>query len=181
MKHLPATAMRSNGADYVRTYHHVAVDTTVTMDDLMRPAFWAHHAPALRPGDLVDVVSDILDVQFRVVEKGVGFVKMRPRLLWQDAKASAAVDADQPMPEIPDGYDVKRGPRGLWRVFVREPFLEVKGGIVTEVEARQVAAEHAAKALAALHMGADAVKAVEIAALLDDSTGGPVVTMKVKE
>jgi hypothetical protein len=33
-------------------------------------------------------------------------------------------------------------------------------------------------ALAAMHMGADARKAVEIAALLDDSTGGPVVFMK---
>jgi ATP-dependent protease HslVU (ClpYQ) peptidase subunit len=31
---------------------------------------------------------------------------------------------------------------------------------------------------AAMYMGADAAKAVEIAALLDDSTGGKVVTMK---
>lgn len=31
---------------------------------------------------------------------------------------------------------------------------------------------------AAMHMGADARKAVEIAALLDDNTGGPIVTMK---
>ena len=33
-------------------------------------------------------------------------------------------------------------------------------------------------AYGALHMGADAVKAVEIAALVDDGTGGPVTFMK---
>ncbi|TGV15827.1 hypothetical protein EN816_00825 [Mesorhizobium sp. M8A.F.Ca.ET.173.01.1.1] len=31
---------------------------------------------------------------------------------------------------------------------------------------------------AAMHMGADAAKAVEVAALLDDATGGAIITMK---
>lgn len=34
---------------------------------------------------------------------------------------------------------------------------------------------------AALHMGADAAKAVEIAALVDDNTGGPVYSMRCED
>lgn len=149
MKQLPATAMRSNGADYTRAYHHVSVDSTVSVADILRPNFWAHHYSTLRPGDLVDVLSPLFDVQLRVVEKGIGFVKMRPRIVWTIEEAPAeTVDVQADLPSVPDGYDVKRGPRGLWRVFTREPHLEIKGGILTEREAIQIAAEHAAKAMA---------------------------------
>lgn len=148
MKNLPATALRSNGADYLRTYHHVAVDPTITMDDIMRPSFWAHHAQNLKAGDLIDVVSDTLDVQLRVIEKGIGFVRMRPRLAWVSKEATAAKE-DAPMPDVPAGYSVKRGPGGRWRVFTDDPLMEIASGLVTEREAIKVAVDHASKAVAA--------------------------------
>jgi hypothetical protein len=43
---------------------------------------------------------------------------------------------------------------------------------------REDVSEFCAAALAALHMGADAAKAVAIAALVDAHTGGAVITMK---
>lgn len=149
MKHLPVTAMRSNGADYVRTYHHVSVDGDVTLNQVLTPTFWAHHTASVRIGDLIDVLSDNLDVQLRVVEKGVGYVRVRPRLAWVAEEAKSAVVDDKPVGELPDNYQAKRGPGGRWRVFMVEPYLEIRSGLATEADAVAVAQEHASKAVAA--------------------------------
>ena len=143
MKHLPATAMRSNGADYVRTYHHVAVDATVSMDDILRPSFWVHFSNSLRVGDLIDIMSDAFDIQLRVTGKGVGFVNVRPRFVWQAGQIAAPVSDDSSAAGAPPpGYSVKRGPGGRWRVFVNDPHLEVAGNIATEPEAINAARAH---------------------------------------
>lgn len=74
-KTLHATAM-TRSADYARTYHHVVVPHDVTLEDLTRPNYWAHHTERLRKGDLVDVLSedDGLDVQLRVIDKGLSLI-----------------------------------------------------------------------------------------------------------
>lgn len=149
MKNLPASAMRSNGADYVRTYHHVEVDQTVSLADLLRPNFWVHHANALRRGDLIDVFGDHIDLHLRVVGKGVGLVEVRPLAIWQAEDAgNAPVEAGttDDLPDIPDGYEVKRGPRGRWKVLTKDPLLEIAKEIMTEVEARNIALAHYVKA-----------------------------------
>lgn len=145
MKSLPATALRRNGADYERTYHHITVEQDVSLEDLLRPGFWVHHVGTLRVNDIVDVVSDVLDVQLRVIEKGIGLVKMRPRVIWaKDAVVGtdAAPVSDEPLPSLPDGYEIKKGPRGRWRVFQKEPLIEVAGNIIEEREAVLAARAH---------------------------------------
>lgn len=145
MKALPATALRRNGADYERTYHHIVVEQDVSLDDLLRPGFWVHHVGTLRVNDIIDVVSDVLDVQLRVVGKGIGLVNMRPRMIWaKDAVAGTggAPVSDEPLPGIPDGYEIKKGPRGRWRVFQKDPLIEVAGNIIEEREAIIAARAH---------------------------------------
>lgn len=152
MKHLPATALRSNGADYLRTYHHLAVGLDVGLDDILRPGFWLHHSNTLRVHDLIDVVSDSMDVQLRVVEKGIGWVKMRPRYAWVAETIAAAGEKQADIPEVPEGYEVKRGPGGRFRVFQKDPLLEISTKtFVSEYDAVMAARVHfnAANAVAA--------------------------------
>lgn len=154
MKLLPSTALRSNGADFVRTYHHVTVDPEVSIEDLMRPGFWAHHTNSVRVNDLVDVLAadGSLDCQFRVVGMGIGFIKLRPRIVWQseDRKAekpTAAAkndDADTPLPDLPDGYVVNHTPKTKWRVFTKEPHAEVSRDHASKRAAYEAAIAHAA-------------------------------------
>jgi len=103
-------------ADYSRSYRHIDVDNDVTLDELMIPGFWAHHANTVQPKDLVDVLSlDMeLDVQLRVIETGVGFVVMRVCSVRHDRTVANDVDeGDEPgeLPQVPKGYKVGFTPK----------------------------------------------------------------------
>lgn len=89
-KVLPANAM-SQAAEFSRRSYHVVVDNDVTLDDIMKPAFWAHHIPKLEKHALIDVVRNdgSLDVQLRVIETGIGFASMRPLRVWEDGEVAA--------------------------------------------------------------------------------------------
>ena len=81
--------------------------------------------------------------------KGVGLVEVRPLAIWQAEDAgNAPVEAGttDDLPDIPDGYEVKRGPRGRWKVLTKDPLLEIAKEIMTEVEARNIALAHYVKA-----------------------------------
>ncbi len=150
MKTLPASAMRSNGADYLRTYHHVQVGPEVPLEDIMRPSFWAHHVNSIRVHDLIDVVASdgSLDCQFRVIGKGVGFVTLRPRLVWlrEDRKDGKPADDvakdDSDLPEIPEGYIVNHTPKTKWRVFTKDPQQETSRDHASKREAIEAAIAH---------------------------------------
>lgn len=90
-KVLSATAL-NHTADYSRDSYHVEVDNDVTLEDILRPAFWAHHIPRLRKNALIDIVrlDGSMDVQLRVIEVGIGYARMRPRLVWEDETVAAA-------------------------------------------------------------------------------------------
>lgn len=148
-KTLHATAM-TRAADYSRTYHHVVVPHDVTIEDLTRPNYWAHHTARLTKGDLVDVLSedDGLDVQLRVTGKGTGYVEMRVVRSWH-REAPATEEADEAVDVSltpPDGYIVNHAPKTGWRVLTKEPHLEVSRNHTSKLHAIQAALEHAAKA-----------------------------------
>lgn len=156
MKHLPATAMRSNGADYSVARHFVRIDPDVPLEDILRPSFWVHQARFLRRDDEVRVISDTLEVRMTVVSVGVGFAQMRPTFVWVDENAQKAgvAKADTPeqakdLPALPGNYEIKKGPGGRWRVFTKEPRMEIKGGFLKEEEAIQHAIDHSTLANAA--------------------------------
>lgn len=152
IKVLPATAMRSNGAEYARTYHHLVVTPDVTIEDILRPRFWAHHVQSLNVNDLIDVVSSDggLDVQLRVTGKGIGFVETRPRLAWirDSAPKSEGGDAGETLPDMPDGYTVNFAPKQGWRVMMNDPHQIVSKDHKSKREAIEAATAHARRALA---------------------------------
>lgn len=148
-KRLPATAMRSAGADYARAYHHVTVDPDVTLEDIRRPNFWAYHVARLNPGDLVDVVSRdfSLDVQLRVIGKEIGLVQMRVlRAFSTEQKAAATEVADETLPELPVNYKVVFAPKAGWVARTIDP-PETVSTHKTKIAAYQAAIAHAGKAM----------------------------------
>lgn len=143
-KILPSTSFGTRTADYCRSHWHVVVTPDITLDDILRPGFWAHHVGSLNPMDLVDVVSQdmTLDVTLRVTGKGIGFVDMRPVRVY----ASEATQAGDDEPEIdltvPEGYIVNHAPKTGWRVLTKDPHLEVSRNHKTRMEATLAAIEH---------------------------------------
>jgi hypothetical protein len=153
MKTLPSTAM-SRAADYVRTAHHVNIDPSATIEDILRPSFWAHHVARLNVNDLVDVMTTDggIDIQLRVIEKGIGFVVMRPLRIWTRDEGLSAGEgndtsaASEALGDVPEGYTVGHTPKTSWRVLTKEPNLEVSRNHKSKAEAINAAIAHAAKA-----------------------------------
>ncbi|MGI8390541.1 hypothetical protein [Brucella anthropi] len=146
-KLLPATAM-TRSADYKRTYHHVDVDPTVSLSDILTPKFWAHHVARVQVNDIVDVVATdgSLDVQLRAVDKGVGFVSFRVLRQWLREDKQEEIAEEIELPDLPEGYVVNHAPKTGWRVFTTEPHLEVSRGHKSKYAAHVAATEHAKKA-----------------------------------
>jgi len=145
MKLLPPTAIGTRGAEYERTYHHVDVDPSATIEDLMRPNFWAHHVNRLRVKDIVDVLATdgSYDVQFRVLSKGVGFVNLRPLRIWQREEERAVEAGEVELPALPEGYTVNFAPKQKWRVMTDEPHTIISKDHESKLEAYRAAIAHA--------------------------------------
>lgn len=146
-KVLPSTALRANGADFLRTYHQISVDPDTTLDDILRPGFWAHHTNVLRVNDLIDVLSidGGLDVQVRVTGKGVGMVNVRPLRVWVRQQEAAAANEPE-LTDVPAGYTVNFAPAQRWRVMTNEPHMIVSKDHLSKSDAIKAAVEHATKA-----------------------------------
>jgi len=143
-------------AEFSRSYRHIDVDNDVTLDDLLTPGFWAHHANTLQEKDLLDVLSfDMdLDVQLRVVETGVGFVVMRVCAVRHnrsgdaDATIEEADEEEGELPEIPKGYKVGFSPGSKkWYVQTNlvKPAQTISTDHLTKRDAILDAVAHAAK------------------------------------
>lgn len=105
------------------------VPNDTLLEDVLTPAWWAHHwgafvtkdnkaTPIL--GGIVHVMREdmSLDVILRVVGVGQGYVKMRPIFTYENndglerSAASAAADEGPDMPVLPEGYKSFHVPRG---------------------------------------------------------------------
>ncbi len=138
-------------ADYLRTNYQITVGDDVTLEDVLRPGFWAHHTTKLKRGDLVDVVSEDLelDAQLRVIRIGEGLVHTRLRFVGnardQDADALAGMEEAEDLPELPAGYKVAFNEEYQWHVY------DVNGLVVSQgwdekAEAHDAAVVHYAEA-----------------------------------
>jgi hypothetical protein len=89
--YLPSIALR-HLADYSRSHYFVEAPFGVTIEDLMQPKFWAHHTLRLKRLDIVEVFAEdgSFDVDLRVVDVQVGYVKMRALRVWSDGAIAAA-------------------------------------------------------------------------------------------
>lgn len=148
MNVLPASALPSRGADYNRTYRHLVIDQPITVEEILKPAFWAHHWRTLNVNDMIDIltIDGTIDMQVRVVGKGTGYVEMRVLRLWQrEAPVTKAAPVAEEL-ECPENYEVKFAPKTLWRVFTKVPVQEISTGHKTKTEAIAASITHAAKA-----------------------------------
>lgn len=145
MKTLPITAIGSRSADYNRTAYHIEVDPTVSLEDLLRPGFWAHHAGSLKRGDLIDVLSvdGAYDVTLRVVGTAIGMVEMRALRIWLRDEPAAAEEADI---DAPAGYKVNYAPKHKWRVLMDGFADPISKDHASRADATRAAIAHAAKA-----------------------------------
>lgn len=149
---LHAASLKPNGADYFRGYHHIQVPHTVTVADILRPGFWAHHVSNVNINDLIDIVSDDggLDMQVRVTGKGIGMVNVRPLRIWQDEARAVAVDEpDASDEEVPEGYSVTFAPKQRWRVMTDNPPQIISKDHPTKSAAIAAAVAHSTQANAA--------------------------------
>lgn len=134
MKQLPMNGLR--GADYARTHYLVEVENDVTLEDVLTPAFWAHHHKQMPRLTVVEIVrKDLtLDGQFRVVRCEVGAVFLRPLghiINNEDNIKRAVADkeaqdiADGINLDVPEGYKVKHAPFGYY-VMMTVPGAEAE-------------------------------------------------------
>jgi hypothetical protein len=148
LKFLPATT-RCEYADLSRTYRHIVVADDVTLADIKRPAFWRQKVAAISPGDLLDVVSKdfSLDVQLRVTGKEPGLLFVRVlRAYERTEQAAIPVKETEALGEVPENYLVNHAPKTGWRVFTKEPSVELERNLKSKGDAINWAIAHAKRA-----------------------------------
>ena len=146
-KTLPATALGTHGAEYTRSLRHLNLDPQFTLEDVLTPSFWAHHAPKFTRGDVIDVLAadDSFDVTLRVTGVGRGFATMRVLRKWVNETALAVKD-EAP---IPENYNVKwAGPSAKYRVVMLNPNMIVSENHEDKASAIKAAIDHAKNATA---------------------------------
>lgn len=132
MEFLPPPVMRASGAEYSRRSFHIVAPVGITVADLMRPAFWAHHGNKVSPGDVIDVIADdgSFDAQLRVVTVSPTKtdVTMRMLRLWQPEASNLVLADDAPL-------EVNHTPKTGWRVIRKADRVELVRGIPQKADA----------------------------------------------
>lgn len=153
--YLPATALR-HLADYSRSHYFVHVPYGVTVDDIMRPAFWAHHANKLKALDVVEVVAEdgSFDLELRVLDAQVGYVKMRLLRAWADeaqarvTAARVAEDDERERKALKERFPCVRYTKlQRWHVIGHDGNV-VKDGYLSRLEAQNALNEYVARSAA---------------------------------
>lgn len=100
-------------AHHIRLQFVAQVPPETTLEDVTNPAFWAHHVQRLRPGAIIEVLSEdnSLDCELRVTEVGPTFAKVRVLRNYTPA-AAPAISHDAPS-DVEVGYG---GKNDKWRV-----------------------------------------------------------------
>lgn len=149
VKTLHAASMK-HSADYIRTQYQIEVTPDITIDDVLIPKFWCHHANRLRRFDLIDVIGQGFDITLRVQETGNGYANVAMIRKWVNEEPVFHVsseEAAQIEASIPDGYLVDFSPKTLWRARLKDGAVEISRNHKTKVEAITSAITHHKKTL----------------------------------
>lgn len=140
MKALKSTAM--DHSHYVRIHMSARVPPGTTIEDLLTPSYWVNHAYRLKPGALIEVLSEdnLMDCELRVLEVGPTYAKVR--LLRNYVEKAAAKPAFDPaaMEGVKHEFANKND---KWRVVHNGEVI--KSGFGTEAEAIKAAEEYRSK------------------------------------
>lgn len=153
MKILPSNALTST-AEFSRGYFHVVIPNHTRTEDVLKPGFWANFVGRLKPGYLVDVVTEDLelDLQLRVIRVDPGMVVMRPRVGFESdarreeqARAEAAPTARrqmEPEAKVPDGYKVGHNAGLGHYVMLKSTGANVATKLASKAAATRFAIQH---------------------------------------
>jgi hypothetical protein len=121
--------------------HVVTVEHGNTIDDVLRPEFWSHVAPKLRPYDEIRVRADDGTFYARVLVLSCGRNWAKVHQLEHHRLTSKDVDMSQAAQF--EGYDVKwRGPHCKWSVVRKADNVVVIEKLDSQAEATTWLADH---------------------------------------
>lgn len=131
---------RFNQSDYLIGRYAARVPVGTGIEDLMHPEYWQNHLSSLRPGMMINVLSDdlALDCDLRVLTVTKTTAKMRLVRFFEETSMPKVAPA-----EI-SGVEIKwAGPNHKWRFAHAGEVIE--HGFATEDEAKEAAAKYTAK------------------------------------
>lgn len=145
-----------NRADIVRGNFIAIVPSDTTLDEVLTPAFWANHIPALtRPFARIEVIREdgTMDLDLRVLSVAPGMATVRMLRGMKDDQNLGVAQADSAEApgvdlSLPDGYKTAFQPQGQNRGhLVRLPNGDIlTQGQPTKAAAAAIARAHFAKA-----------------------------------
>lgn len=133
-KLLPA---RLQVADHYRSRFGVVSEEGATVDDFLRPDYWAHVANKLRRHDIIEIIPEdgSFFVELLVLNTGTGFAKV---MLLREVQLES--EADEP---LPSDIEVKwRGPHRKFSVIRKSDNEVLKDSFVERTGAEQWAREY---------------------------------------
>lgn len=146
IKLLPA-ATKVDPAEFTLTVRRVVVPNDFAVSDILKPGAWAHIASKIQAGD--EILAFREDKAWRVhlivLESGPGLLMLDVLSLWrnpahaQEEPVEAVPDTDL---EAPEGYTVNFAPKTLWRVWSKDPALEVSRNHQSKLAAVMSARAH---------------------------------------
>jgi hypothetical protein len=137
----PLAPARRTGAEFANNDHRVTVEQGVTMEDVVKPDFWAHVAPKLRPYDEIRLCTDDGMFYARLLVLSVG--RNWAKVFTLEVHELTTKDVDMSQAEAFDGYEVKyRGPHCKFSVVRKSDSEVVKEGLGTKSEAHAWLADH---------------------------------------
>ena len=127
---VPANEM-TNQADFHRPHYQVVVPNSVTLEDVLRPVTWVHHAFKFAPTPngnprrfgVIEVMSEdgLLEVHLRVLGVVDGLLRVRAYYHYEDPNrvldkpVEIVSTSDLPREPTPEGYKIGFAPAtGYW-------------------------------------------------------------------
>ncbi len=130
--------------EYANNDHVVTVEPGTTIEDVLRPQFWAHYAQNFRPYDEVTVRTDdgIWYAKLLILSSGRTWAKAK---LLSNVNLTTA-DVDLTDNAEFDGYEIKwRGPHCKFSVIQKSDHSVLQEGFDKKTEAITFLAEHVKK------------------------------------
>ncbi len=116
---------RLQRAEHYFTLYGVALQGSDTLEDALKPEYWAHVASKLRRGDMIRLMpeDDSFYAEALVLATGIGFAKVELIHHLQLDESEIIEDEDGPV------YVKWGGPHAKWRIIRRSDGHVLKEGI----------------------------------------------------
>lgn len=132
---------RRKDREFENRDHCVTAEAGTTMDDVVRPEFWAHVAPQLRPYDEIRVRTDDGVFYARVLVMSVGRNWAKVHIL--ECHSLTSKDVDMSQAEAYEGFEIKyRGPHCRFSVIRKGDKSVIQENLGTKGEAEAWLADH---------------------------------------